>query len=98
MPEGVLPTFEWVPEVQTLQNTTSHDSQKSSSWAGCVEHFGITSLLWEDIRSSSWLTRKLGGRVTTPPLGNGIVSLQMGHRKDPTSLTPGKEAIFSRQD
>lgn len=88
----------WDPFSQTLQKTTSQDSQKSSSCWVWVEHLGMTSLLWLDIKSSNWLTRNEGGRVKTPPRGKVMVSLQMGHRKKPASRTPGREAIFSRHD
>ena len=34
-----------------------------STWFACIEHLGTTSLLWLAIRSSSWFTRKDGGRA-----------------------------------
>ena len=52
----------------------------SSSWAGWEPHFGTTSLRWRAIRSSSWLTRKEGGRCDTPPCGMVIRSRHIGQR------------------
>ena len=37
------------------------------TWFGCEEHLGTTSFLCLAIKSSSWLTRKEGGRAATPP-------------------------------
>lgn len=56
----------------------------------------LTSLLCLDIKSSSWLTKKEGGRALTPPLGMVISSLQIGHRNDPVSRVC-EAAILVRQ-
>lgn len=63
-----------------MQNTWSHVSQNMSSCCGCSEHFGMTSRRWRAIRSSSWLTRKLGGNEPTPPAGRGMLPRQIGQR------------------
>lgn len=55
------------------------------TWVWWVEHFGITSRLCLAIRSKSWLTRKEGGKHTTPPLGMVINSRHMGQRNCPVS-------------
>lgn len=75
----------WDPLVQRVQKTVSQVSQKSNSWLIWTEHFGITSLRCLDIKSSSWLTRKDGGKADTPPRGMVISSLQIGHRNEPLS-------------
>lgn len=75
----------WLPPVQTVQKTVSHVSQNSNSWFIWIEHFGMTSRRWRDIRSSNWLTRKLGGNAETPPRGIVMSSRQMGHRNAPDS-------------
>lgn len=56
----------------------------------------VTSLRCLDIKSSNWLTRKLGGKAGTPPLGIVINSLHIGHRKAPASLVC-EAAILVRQ-
>lgn len=58
--------------------------------------YKLTSLLCLDIKSSSWLTKKEGGRALTPPLGMVISSLQIGHRNDPVSRVC-EAAILVRQ-
>merc|ERR1712115_743330 len=66
--------------VHRLQKTVSQVSQKSSSWLGWLEHLGTTSFLCLAIKSSSWFTRKEGGKAATPPPGIVIRSLHIGHR------------------
>ena len=55
------------------------------TWVWWVEHFGITSRLCLAIRSKSWLTRKEGGKHTTPPMGMVINARHMGQRNCPVS-------------
>lgn len=86
----------WEPPVHRVQKTVSHVSQNSNSWLIWTEHFGMTSRLCLDIRSSSWLTRKDGGKADTPPLGIVMSSLHIGHRKEPVSLVC-PAAILVRQ-
>lgn len=84
------------PPVHKVQKTVSHVSQNNNSWFICTEHFGMTSLLWRDIKSSNWLTRNDGGKADTPPLGIVINSRQIGHLNDPVSLV-WDAAILVRQ-
>ena len=78
------------------EHTFQSRNVAAPTWLMCTEHFGMTSLLCRDIRSSSWLTRNEGGRAFTPPRGIVINSRQMGQRNDPVSRVC-EAAILDRQ-